>query len=123
MSQQKSKKQDDKDLEDLPVDLTFCFQSQVILQEELKKIEYIGTYRYEDEYGNIQKRYFLNIYIDMLTTKDDWIKAHMDEYNISYEECEQAEWELYVFGDEFNDNQKNFIKLAFDCGVESISLW
>ena len=58
----------------------------------------------------------------MLTTKDDWIKAHMDEYNISYEECEQAEWELYVFGDEFNDNQKNFIKLAFDCGVESISL-
>ena len=87
------------------------------------KSEYLGICDYEDEYGDIQDRYCLNIHIDMLTTKDDWIKAHMDEYNISYEECEQAEWELYVFGDEFNDNQKNFIKLAFDCGVESISLW
>lgn len=84
--------------------------------------EYLRICDYEDEYGDIQDRYCLNIHIDMLTTKDDWIKAHMDEYNISYEECEQAEWELYVFGDEFNDNQKNFIKLAFDCGVESISL-
>ena len=86
------------------------------------KSEYLGICDYEDEYGDIQDRYCLNIHIDMLTTKDDWIKAHMDEYNISYEECEQAEWELYVFGDEFNDNQKNFIKLAFGCGVESISL-
>lgn len=84
------------------------------------KSEYLGIC---DEYGDIQDRYCLNIHIDMLTTKDDWIKAHTDAYNISYEECEQAEWELYVFGDEFNDNQKNFIKLAFDCGVESISLW
>lgn len=87
------------------------------------KSEYLGICDYEDEYGDIQDRYCLNIHIDMLTTKDDWIKAHMDAYNISYEECEQTEWELYVFGDEFNDNQKNFIKLAFDCGVESISLW
>ena len=87
------------------------------------KSEYLGICDYEDEYGNIQDRYCLNIHIDMLTTKDDWIKAHMDAYNISYEECEQTEWELYVFGDEFNDNQKKFIKLAFDCGVESISLW
>ena len=87
------------------------------------KSEYLGVCDYEDEYGDIQDRYCLNIHIDMLTTKDDWIKAHMDAYNISYEECEQTEWELYVFGDEFNDNQKNFIKLAFDCGVESISLW
>ena len=87
------------------------------------KSEYLEICDYEDEYGDIQDRYCLNIHIDMLTTKDDWIKAHMDAYNISYEECEQTEWELYVFGDEFNDNQKNFIKLAFDCGVESISLW
>ena len=86
------------------------------------KSEYLGICDYEDEYGDIQDRYCLNIHIDMLTTKDDWIKAHIDAYNISYEECEQTEWELYVFGDEFNDNQKNFIKLAFDCGVESISL-
>lgn len=85
--------------------------------------EYLGICGYEDEYGDICDRYCLNIHIDMLTTKDDWIKTHINEYGGSYEEYEQAEWELYVFGDEFNDNQKDFIKLAFDCGVESISLW
>lgn len=87
------------------------------------KSEYLGICGYEDEYGDICDRYCLNIHIDMLTTKDDWIKTHINEYGGSYEEYEQAEWELYVFGDEFNDNQKDFIKLAFDCGVESISLW
>ena len=33
----KHKNKDDKDQEELPADLTFCFQADVILREELKK--------------------------------------------------------------------------------------
>lgn len=46
------------------------------------KSEYLGICDYEDEYGDIQDRYCLNIHIDMLTTKDDWIKAHLDSIPI-----------------------------------------
>jgi hypothetical protein len=42
--QARGKKQDDKDQEELPVDLTFCFQAGVILNEALKKAEYIGAF-------------------------------------------------------------------------------
>lgn len=40
----KHKNKEDKDAEEEPVDLTFCFQAHVILNEELKKAEYIGKY-------------------------------------------------------------------------------
>ena len=39
----KHKNKDDKDLEDLPVDLVFCYQAYIILQDLLKKADYIGT--------------------------------------------------------------------------------
>ena len=40
----KNRNKDDKDQEELPVDLTFCFQANIILNDSLKKAEYIGAY-------------------------------------------------------------------------------
>ena len=40
----KNRNKDDKDQEELPVDLTFCFQADIILNEALKKAEYIGAF-------------------------------------------------------------------------------
>ena len=40
----KNRNKDDKDQEELPVDLTFCFQANIILNEALKKAEYIGAF-------------------------------------------------------------------------------
>ena len=40
----KNRGKDDKDQEELPVDLTFCFQADIILNEALKKAEYIGAF-------------------------------------------------------------------------------
>ena len=77
MSQQKSKKQDDKDLEDLPVDLTFCFQSQVILQEELKKIEYIGTYTVSNSKGAMSKMIGSQIYNKLQNQEE--LEKHFEE--------------------------------------------
>ena len=51
----KHKNKDDKDQEDLPVDLVFCFQSGIILQDLLKKADYIGTYTTSNSKSEIQK--------------------------------------------------------------------
>ena len=40
----KNRNKDDKDQEELPVDLTFCFQANIILNEAMKKAEYIGAF-------------------------------------------------------------------------------
>ena len=40
----RGKNKDDKEQEELPVDLTFCFQAGIILNEALKKAEYIGAF-------------------------------------------------------------------------------
>ena len=40
----KNRGKDDKEQEELPVDLTFCFQADIILNEALKKAEYIGAF-------------------------------------------------------------------------------
>ena len=40
----KNRNKDDKDQEELPMDLTFCFQANIILNEALKKAEYIGAF-------------------------------------------------------------------------------
>lgn len=40
----KHQKKDNKDEEESYADLTFCFQADIILKDELKKAEYIGTY-------------------------------------------------------------------------------
>ena len=88
-----------------------------------EKSEYIGVYAYEDESMEISDEYCLYIDTYMLNTKDDWIRTHMQDYeNLSYEEAELMDWELYVFGDEFNDKQKEFIRLALQCGVDQIVL-
>ena len=56
MSQnQKRKKQDDQDQIELPVDLTYCFQSNIILNEMIKKLEYIGTYTVSNCKGAMSK--------------------------------------------------------------------
>ena len=47
----------------------------------------------------------------------------MDEYgDLSYEECDQMDWYLYVIGDEFTKEQREFIQLALDCEVTSITI-
>ena len=40
----RGKNKDDKEQEEKPVDLTFCFQAGIILNEALKKAEYIGAF-------------------------------------------------------------------------------
>lgn len=88
-----------------------------------EKKEYATTCQYEDEYGDMYPTYSLNIYYDLLDTKEDWIKTHMDEYeDLSYEECDQMDWYLYVIGDEFTKEQREFIQLALDCEVTSITI-
>ena len=51
----KHKNKDDKDQEDLPVDLVFCFQSGIILQDLLKKADYIGTYTTSNSKSKMSK--------------------------------------------------------------------
>lgn len=88
-----------------------------------EKSEYIGICAYEDESMEISEEYCLYIDSYMLNGKDDWIKSHMNDYeDLSYEEAELMDWELYVFGDEFNNEQKEFIRLALQCGVNQIVL-
>ena len=84
--------------------------------------QYIGIGRYQDEYMDDYDVHILNIDSYMLDTFDDWAKSHMEEYDLSYEECACLDWDLYVFGDEFNEEQKEFIKLALKCKVESIPI-
>ena len=86
-----------------------------------EKREYIGIGAYEDEYMDIYDVHKLYIDSYLLYTKDDWIKAHMDAYpNVSYKECELMDWDLYVIGDEFTEQEKEFIQLALDCEVTDI---
>ncbi len=51
----KHKNKDDKDLEDLPVDLVFCYQAYIILQDLLKKADYIGTYTTSNSKSKMSK--------------------------------------------------------------------
>ena len=54
MTSQIKKKQQEEE-EDLPVDLTFCYMSGIILKEEIKKIDYIGTYTVSNSKGAMSK--------------------------------------------------------------------
>ena len=58
----KYKNKDDKDLEELPVDLTFCFQAGIILNEALKKAEYIGAFTVSNSKSAMSK--MIGIQID-----------------------------------------------------------
>ena len=58
----KYKSKDDKDLEELPVDLTFCFQANIILNEALKKAEYIGAFTVSNSKSAMSK--MIGIQID-----------------------------------------------------------
>ena len=50
----KQKKQEEED-EQEPVDLTFCFQLETILDEQLKKLNYIGKYTVSNSKGAMAK--------------------------------------------------------------------
>lgn len=84
------------------------------------KSNYLGISEYQDEYMDVYDVHTLSIDAYMLDTFDDWAKAHMKEYDLSYEECSCLDWDLYVFGDEFNEKQKEFIKLAQECAIDRI---
>ena len=58
----KNKNKDDKELEELPVDLTFCFQAGIILNEALKKAEYIGAFTVSNSKSAMSK--MIGIQID-----------------------------------------------------------
>ena len=58
----KYKNKDDKELEDKPVDLTFCFQAGIILNEALKKAEYIGAFTVSNSKSAMSK--MIGIQID-----------------------------------------------------------
>ena len=58
----KYKNKDDKELEDTPVDLTFCFQAGIILNEALKKAEYIGAFTVSNSKSAMSK--MIGIQID-----------------------------------------------------------
>jgi len=79
------------------------------------KAQYLSIGTYQDEYGDMYDVHTLYFDEYMLDTKDDWIQEQ-------WEDCEDSEWELYVFGDEFNEEQKDFIKLALECEVNGILL-
>lgn len=58
----RSKNKDNKDEEELPVDLTFCFQAGIILNDELKKAEYIGAFTVSNSKSAMSK--MIGIQID-----------------------------------------------------------
>ena len=58
----RGKNKDDKELEELPVDLTFCFQAGIILNEALKKAEYIGAFTVSNSKSAMSK--MIGIQID-----------------------------------------------------------
>jgi hypothetical protein len=68
----KNKNKDDKELEDLPVDLTFCFQAGIILNEFLKKAEYIGAYTVSNSKSAMSK--MIGIQIDNKLKKQQEFK-------------------------------------------------
>jgi len=68
----KNKNKDDKELEDLPVDLTFCFQAGIILNDCLKKAEYIGAYTVSNSKSAMSK--MIGIQIDNKLKKQQEFK-------------------------------------------------
>ena len=76
----------------------------------------------EDEWNEQYNRRCLNITYSLLETFDDWAKAHMKEYDISYKECQCLDWELEIIEQEFSEEQKEFIKLALECKIDYITL-
>ena len=68
----KNKNKDDKELEDLPVDLTFCYQAGIILNECLKKAEYIGAYTVSNSKSAMSK--MIGIQIDNKLKKQQEFK-------------------------------------------------
>ena len=58
----KYKNKDDKELEELPVDLTFCFQANIILNDALKKAEFIGAFTVSNSKSAMSK--MIGIQID-----------------------------------------------------------
>ena len=83
------------------MDLTFCFQSQVILQEELKKIEYIGTYTVSNSKGAMSKMIGSQIYNKLQTFNED------------------ASFRDVVGNPRLDDIIKGYIKDEFLCNIKS----
>lgn len=86
------------------------------------KDDYIGICGYEDESMEIEDKYYVDIDDNLLDTQDDWIKSHIEAYDITYEEAEQLDWFSYIIEDKFNNRQKEFIKLAIQCNIKRIIL-
>jgi hypothetical protein len=72
----KNKNKDDKELEDLPVDLTFCYQAGIILNECLKKAEYIGAYTVSNSKSAMSK--MIGIQIDNKMKKQQEFKIKFE---------------------------------------------
>ena len=131
----KNKNKDDKELEDLPVDLTFCYQAGIILNECLKKAEYIGAYTVSNSKSAMSK--MIGIQIDNKLKKQQEFKKKFqnliaekakkinliqeeeinklnEEINICAEELKSSTNDICKTLEENPDIPKNLIKAKRD---------
>ncbi|MCQ2817151.1 MAG: hypothetical protein MJ252_07790 [archaeon] len=111
----KQKKQEE--LEEIPVvDLSFCFQLEVILNEQLSKLEYIGKYTASNSKGAMSKIIGAQIQEKLKT------QSQLEE---KFEELIQkkAEKVELVDEDEINEMNKQINQKAMDLKLSAYSIY
>ena len=103
----KHKNKDDKEAEEEPVDLTFCFQAHVILKEELKKAEYIGKYTVSNSKSAMSKMIGVQIE-NKLKNQQEFEKAFQ---NLIFEKSQKVN---LIQEDEINELNDKITKCAED---------
>lgn len=83
------------------------------------KDEYVTTYTYSNN-NEQSERDSLELDYDMLNSFDDWAKAHMEAYDITYEECKMLNYDMYILSDILTKRQQKFIQLALENNVNRI---
>ena len=113
----RGKNKDDKELEELPVDLTFCFQAGIILNEALKKAEYIGAFTVSNSKSAMSK--MIGIQIDNKLKKQQefekkfqsLISEKAKKINlIEEEEINRLNDEIKVCAEELKSSTNDIIK-------------
>ena len=113
----RGKNKDDKELEELPVDLTFCYQAGIILNEALKKAEYIGAFTVSNSKSAMSK--MIGIQIDNKLKKQQefekkfqsLISEKAQKVNlIEEEEINRLNDEIKVCAEELKSSTNDIIK-------------
>ena len=114
----KYKNKDDKELEELPVDLTFCFQAGIILNEALKKAEYIGAFTVSNSKSAMSK--MIGIQIDNKLKKQQEFEKKFQNLilekgkKINLKELKSSTNDICKTLEENPDIPKNLIKAKRD---------